>query len=161
MNIKKIDDKNFKKIKSEAEMFYKKIGKIKCPYFNDDVSFNSAGLEHLKFKSKRKIRERKDAFMRLKNIYLAPQILKLSRTLQEKQIKNIFVNIKTNKRKEKVLKRCTYYGFVAIVKDGSYEKRLKIIVRQIEGGSRHFWSIIPFWKSNKEIKLHFGNMETD
>jgi hypothetical protein len=50
---------------------------------------------------------------------------------------------------------------VAIVKDGSYEKRLKIIVRQIEGGSRHFWSIIPYWKSNKEIKLHSGNMETD
>lgn len=59
-----------------------------------------------------------------------------------------------------------YYGFVAIVNDA----RLKIIVKQIKGGEKYFWSLIPFWKrghkysgetlENKKI-LHVGNLEED
>jgi len=45
--------------------------------------------------------------------------------------------------------------------DSGLDKRFKIIVRQIEGGERHFWSIIPFWKNNKELKLHSGNLGED
>ena len=124
-------DKNFERVRAKAELSYKEIGEISCPYLNDSVSFNSKGLEHLKFKSKRKVRERRDAYMRLKNVHLAPQILKLSRTLQEKQTKKIFVDVKTNSRNEKIMKGCTYYGFTAIVEDGNFEKRLKVIVRQV------------------------------
>jgi len=156
-----IEDSNFKKLREKAETFYKEVGEIHCPYFNERISFNSKGLEHIKFKTKRKIRERKDAYMRLKNIHLAPQILKNSYTLQEKQNKKIFVDIKTNSRKETILKNCTYYGFLAIITDGNFEKRLKIIIRQIDGGQKHFWSIIPYWKNNKEIKMHSGNLEED
>jgi len=137
-------DINFEKLKESAELFYKGIGKIKCPYFDEYISFNSKGIEHVKFKSKRKIRKRDDAYTRLKNIHLAPEILKISRTLQEKQVKQIFVTIKTNNRCEEVLKYCKYFAFIAIVKDRDYEKRLKVVVRQIEGGEKHFWSIIPF-----------------
>lgn len=154
-------DKNFEKQRLEAESLYKTFTEVSCPYFGDKVSFNAKGLEHLKFKSKRKIRERKDVFMRLKNIHLAAEILKLSRTVQEKQAKKIFVEIKTNSRKERVLKNCDYYGFVAIIEDRGYEKRLKVVVKQVEGGEKHFWSIIPCWKSNKEIKIHSGNLEED
>ena len=154
-------DINFENVKQKAEELYENIGKIKCPYFNEEISFNSKGIEHVKFKNKRKIRNRNDAFIRLKNIHLAPEILKISRTLQEKQSKHIFVEVKTNSRQEKILKKCDYFGFIAIIKDKSFEKRLKVIVRQIEGGEKHFWSIIPYWKSNKELKLHSGNLEED
>ncbi|HEC30684.1 MAG TPA: hypothetical protein ENI66_01565 [Candidatus Yonathbacteria bacterium] len=93
MNKNVIEDKNFEKVRLKAESSYKAVPEVNCPYFNEKISFNSRGLEHTKFKSKRKIRERKDAFMRLKNIHLAPEILRLSRTLQEKQTKKIFVKI--------------------------------------------------------------------
>jgi hypothetical protein len=45
--------------------------------------------------------------------------------------------------------------------DKNLEKRLKIVVREIEGGNKHFWSVIPFWKNNKELKMHSGNLEED
>ncbi len=160
LDVKK-EDKNFNKVRMNAEKIYSGIGKVYCPYFKEEVSFNSRGLEHLKFKSKRKIRERKDSYIRLKNIELAPEIIKTSHTLQEKQQKRIFVEIKTNTRNDNILKNCEYYGFLAIITNGNFEKRLKIIVRQVEGGKKHFWSIIPYWKNNKEIKMHSGNMEED
>ncbi len=161
MSKDEIEDKNFEKVRLKAESIYKDTKEVDCPYFGGKVYFNAKGLEHTKFKSKRKVRERKDAFMRLKNIHLAPEILKLSRTLQEKQTKKIFVQVKTNKRHEKILKNCTYYGFLAIITDRNYEKRLKIVVKEVDGGQKHFWSIIPYWKNNKEIKMHSGNMEED
>lgn len=154
-------DGNFEKERIVAETKYKNMDSVHCPYFNEEISFNSKGLEHLKFKSKRKVRERKDAFIRFKNIHLAPKIIKSSKTLQEIHTRKIFIEIKTNNRKESVLKNCNYYGFIAILKDGQYMKRLKIIIRQVEGGKKHFWSIIPYWKSNKEIKMHSGNMQED
>jgi len=158
---KNTEDDNFKKIRHKAEFVYKSIKNIKCPYFNEEILFNSRGLEHLKFKSKYKVRERKDAYIRLKNIHLAPKILTSSCTLQEKQTKKIFIEIKTNSRHEKVLKKFDYYGFISIVKDFNYEKRLKVVVRQVDGGQKHFWSIIPYWKSNKELKMYSGNLEED
>jgi len=154
-------DKNLEKIINKTEKIYKKIGKIYCPYFREEISFNDKGIKHLKFKSEGKARERKDQYMRLKNIHIAPLIIKKSSTLQEIHNKKIFVKIRTNTRKEKILKHAIYYGFIAIIEDGNFNKRVKIIIRQIEGGNKHFWSIIPFWKSNKELKLFSGNLEED
>lgn len=156
-----MEDKNFEKAKILAESDYKNIGKVRCPYFNESIAFNTKGFEYLNFKSKIKARERKDAYIRLKNIKFAPQIIKQSHTLQEIHSKKVFVRVKTKTKKEYILKNCDYYAFVSIINDGNFQKRLKIIVKQIEGGEKHFWSIIPFWKSNKEIKLHSGNLEND
>ena len=156
-----VDDKNFEKVKSEAEKFYKSIGKVFCPYFGESISFNSKGLSHIKFKSKWDARDRKDQFMRLKNIKLAPEILKKSHTLQELKHAKTFVDIKTNSRKERILKQTVFYGFIAIIRDGNFDKRLKIIIKEVSGGEKHFWSIVPYWKSSKELKLHSGNIEED
>ncbi len=54
------DEQNFQKVKDEAEEFYKTIGDIKCPYFNEKIAFNAKGLRHLKFKSDQKARLRHD-----------------------------------------------------------------------------------------------------
>lgn len=131
---------------------YKKILEVYCPYFKEKISFNSKGFRHLKFKEDNKARYRDDLIARIKNFKFAPIIISSSHTLQERQTKYIFVNVKTNSRKEKILKCAEYYAFIAILRDGNYEKRLKVIVRQVEGGTKHFWSIIPFW-SKKEGKL--------
>ncbi len=43
--------------------------------------------------------------------------------------------------------------------DGNYEKRVKVVIREVEGGKKHFWSIMPFWKkSGDRIKLYSGDL---
>lgn len=154
-------DSNYEKIKEKAEAIYQTIGDVYCPYFKEYIAFNEKGIKHIKFKSDRVARERKDQFMRLKNIHLAPLVLKSSYTLQELQQKQEFIEIDTNTRHEKMLKQVAYYGFIAIMPDGNVGKRVKVIVKQVIGGKKIFWSIIPFWKHNKELKLHIGNLQNE
>lgn len=47
-----IPEEKFERVKKEAEIYYKAIGKIHCPYLGEEVGFNTKGLEHLKFKRK-------------------------------------------------------------------------------------------------------------
>lgn len=47
--------------------------------------------------------------------------------------------------------------------------RVKVIVKEIEGGKKFFWSLIPFWKTRKIEKmgnkykkiLHEGDLEVE
>jgi hypothetical protein len=154
-------DANFQRTREKAEAEYKTIGEVYCPYFKEKIAFNDKGLTHLKFKKNKFARERKDQYMRLKNIHIAPLVLKSSYTLQEYQIKKEFIDIATNTRKEKIQKDVYYYAFVAIVRDGNFDKRVKVVIRQVADGIKMFWSIIPYWKSNKELKLHTGSLDED
>ncbi len=75
-------NEQFEDVKNKGEIFYKSIGEIYCPYFKEKVSFEAQGLEHLKFKRRSKSRSENDQYMRFKLIHLAPEILKLSHTVQ-------------------------------------------------------------------------------
>ncbi|MBI4359692.1 MAG: hypothetical protein HY564_01190 [Candidatus Jacksonbacteria bacterium] len=55
-----------------------------------------------------------------------------------------------------------YCGFAAILNNF----RVKVIVRQICNGQRHFWSVIPAWKTEhyrdiKFLSIAKGNLEED
>jgi len=131
---------------------YKVIQKVFCPYFKETITFNKKGLRHLKYKSERHKRNSKDAEFRLKNIRFAKIILEKTHTLQEKYSDSVFVKTKSNNKKEMVLKNCNYYCFIAIIKNQTtnQDNRFKVIVRQTQGGEKHFWSIIPSFQ--KQIK---------
>lgn len=156
-----LDQSKFEKMKERAEASYKKIGQIKCPYFGENISFNSKGMQHLKFKSWNKSRSVKDQYMRFKLLEYAPEIIKKSRTLQEHCEKKNLERVQVNSRWEEKAIAVFYYGFVAIVN----EIRIKIIVKETKGGEKYFWSIIPCWKQNKTIPykkiLHEGDLEND
>lgn len=137
--------KNFKEIKKNAKNYYQSIGKVWCPYFKDFVYFNSIGFEHLLFKSKNNTRKLDQQYLRLKFLKLVPKIILRSGTLQEFREKRIFVKQKINFKWEKRKKIVKFYGFIAIV-DGV---RLKIVIRDIEGGFKGFYSIFPYWRINK------------
>ena len=72
----------FQKLKKDAVIFYKNVESIKCPYFGENIYFNAKGLEHLFFKCRQKVRSQKDQKTRLQLLSCAPEILKMSRTLQ-------------------------------------------------------------------------------
>jgi hypothetical protein len=154
------NQKDFQKVKSEAEDFYKDIGQVYCPYFKEKIAFNAKGLKHLKFKSDRQARPIKDQYSRLKLIRLAPEVLKQSHTLQGIwQIKR-FEAQKTNSRWERVMKDVIFYEFIAVLNN----TRVKVIVKEVFGGQKHFWSVIPFWgidKSANKRVLHSGDPEND
>jgi len=151
---------NFEEIKVKGEEFYKNIGDIYCPYFKEKISFGMQGLEHLKFKGRERARADKDQYMRFKLIYLAPEILQCSGTVQGKLQAKKFERIRVHSRTDTVLKLVTYHEFIALMK----RDRVKIIVKQIESGEKFFWSIIPFWGMNDETKsriFHEGEPEED
>lgn len=154
-------DKNFERVRADAEVWYESVDEAYCPYLNQSVVFNKKGITHIKFKRDGVARSRQDQYMRLKHIKLAYRILEKSRTLQEYKEGKTFEEVKSNRKRERVMQNAKYFGFVAIIFDQGFAKRLKIIVKQVGGGNPYFWSIIPSWSRNKELKLHSGDMDQD
>jgi hypothetical protein len=154
------DEADFVATKEKAESLYATIGDIRCPYFGGTVAFNAKGIRHLKFKSDQQARAREDQYFRLKLLYFAPEVLKLSRTVQGIWHTKRFETQKTHNRWERILKHVSYYEFIAVLEN----VRLKVIVKEVEGGEKHFWSVIPFWqidKVNSKRILHSGNPDFD
>lgn len=151
---------NFDEVAAKSEALYRGFESIHCPYLNDVVHFNTNGLEHLKFKRRGKARSRHDQYMRFKLLYLVPEVLRFSRTLQGIWETKHFERIRMHSRTESILKHVTFYEFIAILE----RKRIKVIVKQVENGEWFFWSIIPFWGVDKERgkrKLYAGNPAED
>jgi len=140
-----IDPIKFEKAREDAEVFYKTIGEVYCPYFQEKVSFNAKGFEHLKFQKIRQARPHQDQYIRFRLISLAPAIIQKSHTLQGMSRRKGFEREKTHSRWEVIMRTATYYEFVAVIK----ETRMRVIIKQVENGPKYFWSIIPFWKMDK------------
>lgn len=154
------DEADFEAVKEKAEALYTSIGSIRCPYFSGNIAFNAKGIRHLKFKSDQQARPREDQYSRLKLLHLAPEVLTLSRTVQGVWHTKRFEMQKTHSRWEHVLKDVSFYEFVAVLD----MVRVKVIVKEVVGGEKHFWSIIPFWGIDKATSrriLHSGDPAAD
>lgn len=157
-NFKDLDD--FVKIKAEAEVFYQSIEEVFCPYFQEKIPFNVKGLKHLKFKADQQARTSQDQYTRLKLLRLAPEVLTKSHTVQGIWETKKFEELKTNSKWKHILKDVKFYEFIAVLEN----VRVKVIVKEAEGGQRHFRSVIPFWsidKSTSKRILHSGDPEHD
>ncbi len=145
----------------KAEKYYKSIIPVPCPYFNGErIAFNARGLEHIKFKDVRQARPSKDQYIRFRLLELAPEILKMSRTLQGLSHRKNMERLRTHGKWTHELKVVSYYEFTAVIKE---KTRVRVIVKQIENGQKFFWSIIPFWKMSKTggKLLYDGKPEID
>jgi len=147
-------------IKNKKIQEYKNIGNVYCPYFKENITFNSKGINHIFFKKYKKARSLNDQYTRLKFINFAPIIINKSHTLQEFRYEDKIERVKKNQiwTKEKV--SIKYFGFIAIIKN----IKLKIIIKKVNNGRLFFWSLIPFWKTkSKEGKIkkvfYDGNLE--
>ena len=137
----------FDQIKKDAEEQYRKINSVFCPFLKRNVNFNAKGLNHIKFKGWNKTRLISEQYLRLKFLKLVPSVIEKANTLQEFSKAKVFERIKRNSRREQILMPVKYYGFVAIIK---FKVKIKIIIKEIEGGQPFFWSVIPFWKTKKD-----------
>jgi len=128
--------------------------------FNEQIVFNAKGLEHLKFKEKNHARSNADQHIRFKILKHAPEILKLSRTVQGVSEQKVFELNRSNQRNERILVDAMYYEFVAVID----HTRVCVVVKQVGTAQKYFWSVIPFWKINainSKRKLHYGSPEYD
>ncbi len=135
------DISNYKKIKENAENFYKKIGRINCPaLYNETVYFNSEGFNHLVYKKKAE-RSKNDQVTKFKLLPIAKEIVSISTTFQEYDEGLIEITRKRFKKRVKETALVKYWGLVAIIKN----KKVKVIMRQVSNGQKHFFSVIPAW----------------
>lgn len=122
-----------KLLKKRAKAFFAKTKSVKCPAFpKEKVYFNSKGLSHLFYKGARKVfsRPNKDSEIRVYLLPRAVKILTLMPLVQETSSFEIH---------RKIIK---YWAFEAVADN----RRIKVIVRQVGHGRKHFWSVIPAWR---------------
>ena len=154
----------FNQIKHDAEYSYSKIGSVYCPYFSSKIHFNSKGLDHLIFKSWNRARSISDQFSRFRHLALAPEVIQNSKTLQGIWSTQKFERVKKKDgRWQQILKLAIYYEFIAVMESHGSKIRVKVIIKQVDGGDKFFLSIIPFWGVNKQGEriMHSGNPEKD
>lgn len=152
-------DDEFGRVRQRAEEFYRGMGDVRCPYFQGSVAFNTEGFRHLLFKSWNRGRAQSDQFMRLKYLTRAPEILRLSRTVQGIQQTHEWTRRHRHGVWEKLMTPVTYFEFVAVIED----RRFKVVVKQLSGGEHIFWSLIPFWRQTEQGSrlMHNGDPTED
>lgn len=122
------------KIKKQAKEFFKKNKFVSCPAFpKERVVFNSKGLSHLFYEGgiRKPTRPFKEVELRVNLLSSALKVLQHMPFIQEE---TTLVNYQG--------KTCYYFAFEAVVN----ERRIKVIVRQVGKGQKHFWSVIPAWR---------------
>ena len=154
----------FNKKNHDPKDFSRKIGPVYCPYFSSKINFNTKGLDHLIFKSWNRTRSINDQFSRFRHLALAPEVIQNSKTLQGIWSTQKFERVKKKDGSwQQVLKLTTYYEFIAIMESHGSKIRVKVIIKQVDGGDKFFLSIIPFWGMDKrgERIMYSGNPEND
>jgi hypothetical protein len=126
----------YKKLKSDAWVIYKSIGRPWCPMLGDFVVFNRVGFQHL-IRLKNIERARSEQVRRFSLLTIAKATIEDSRASVQFHQKSTTRTIKANKEKISVPSRADFWEFT--VRDG--EGIIKVIVRQFPGGQKHFLSV--------------------
>ncbi len=132
----------YKDLKTEYETFKK----VFCPFLKEDVSFNSKGLRHLFYKNGQRKRSEIEVVERFNFIKNAKDILSITTTLQEKEIRVV---------------RIMFYAFIAIME----EVKLKVVIKKDgDNGGWYFYSVIPHYitspKRDTKIKDRVGTKKS-
>jgi hypothetical protein len=132
----------FKKVLVEAEVHYKTIEAVHCPYFNKKVTFNSDGFHHLRYKVAGSEREKPAQMYKFSLLQGAVEIVSSSGTLQQYRKQWGAVGRKKNSDGSREMKEIEYFAFEGILGEGSSMMRIKVIIRKVGNGEPHFWSVM-------------------
>jgi hypothetical protein len=146
-----IDVSDYTKAREDTLRYYHTVGRLFCPAFHADVFFTSEGFNHLVYKSGRIERLKESQMMKFRLLPRAVDLVKLTTTYQEYDEHLQEFEVKRFKKRVRESKLVRYWGLIAIIRDF----KIKVIVRQVGDGHKHFWSIIPNWTTSqhRDIKL--------
>ena len=159
----KYSDEQYEELKEKSRKDYSQFQSVKCPALkNISVYFTSEGFNHIVYKNKKHERSKKDQFVRFQVLHDARKIIEKTTTVQEIEDIHKEVVVKIRKKREKILKFVSYWGFIAIINN----KKLKVIIKREGSGKCIFWSVIPYWKTTKHGDHFFkdftsGNLDED
>ena len=127
----------YESCKKWAKDFYKKIGTIFCPALdNQYISFNNIGFTHLIRKmSLRSRNEQKRRFLllpKIESILKNPQAVIVYRKEEKK--------VEVKKNDTKILRESVIHYWTSVYFTDS--KRIKIVIRQVNNGLKHFYSVM-------------------
>ena len=119
--------------KLKIKSFFNQVRQVQNPALGEIIYFNAKGINHLLYKNNRNLRQ-KD---RIKaNFILLPRATKLLEKSTFWQEESHYVKDKS---------KYFFWAFEAVVD----QRRIKVIVRQVNSGKKHFWSVIPAWRKNR------------
>ena len=119
-------------IKSYVHRFFKGTEFIYSPAFRGErVYFNSKGISHIYYSGGKSVNRRstKEIQTRVSLLENAREIIFNMEYFQDYRAK--YANGSVN----------MYWGFYSIIE----RKKIKVVVRQIGIGNKHFYSVIPNW----------------
>lgn len=121
-------------LKQKARNFFQENSNVKCPAFpKEKVYLNARGLQHLFYKGSRSKRDLKRIAKNIELLPRAVQLLKLMPLPQEED------SYRAHGQKYK------FWAFEGVVEN----RRIKVVVRQIGTGRKHFYSVIPAWRKKR------------
>jgi hypothetical protein len=114
----------------EYKRFYQGIGSVQCPYFEyEQIFFNRKGLNHIM----RKGRELRTSVALMERLSL----LRYCKEILEDRLPNVEYRIS---RKQGIVGR--FWAFTSRKED----REIRLIVRQVGDGRKHFFGIFPVRK---------------
>src|SRR3989338_2829540 len=120
--------------KNQIKKIFNLTKEIDCPAFpNEKVVFNAKGINHLIYKGNRSRREESRI---LTNIRLLPRAIQVLKHMDYSQEETSYLRENTTFK---------FWTFEAVID----ERRIKVIVRQVGRGKKHFWSVIPAWRKDR------------
>ena len=123
----------------EIKKIFQKTKKINCPAFpGETVRLNAKGVNHLIYKGARSKRDSNRIQTNLRVLPSAIKLLKLMPIAQEESFHE--------GKDGKIRKYCAFEGVVD-------ERRIKVIIRQVGNGQKHFYGVIPFWRKDRFGKV--------
>ena len=130
---------DFEAAKKLALEFYHSIGGVSCPALNgEEVSFNRKGIDHILYKA---ARSHQQIIERLSYLRYVVEML----TDPDAKTDFRFVKEKTYLKKHGQHQLCDveakYWSFRKIVHATLV---VKVLVRQVENGKKHFYSIMKY-----------------
>jgi hypothetical protein len=137
--------KRYKKAKARAKNFYGKVGRLWSPALRDYVGFNSMGFRHLIWKG----RERRPQSQQIARFSLLPLAVE---TIVDPNIKISFGKkreytfSKWQREKRKIISEAKFWALHK--KKGN--KFIRVIVRQVGEGKKHFFSVFYEGKTKKQ-----------
>ncbi len=122
------------KYKDQIKKIFDKNKEIFCPAFpKEKIIFNAKGINHLIYKGGRSRRE----LSRIEtNIRLLPSAINVLKVMPLAQEETFYT------RKDK---KYQFWTFEAVIDN----RRIKVIIRQVGRGIKHFWSVIPAWRKDR------------
>jgi len=137
-----LDREKYLQEKNKARKIYNKTKSVICPYFDNEIIFNSDGFHHLSYSARRE-RNKDEQILKFRLLPLAIKIIQKTGTLQEYRADLIRVGKKSHKDNLARTKKVEYWGFIAIA--GRDKKiKIRVILRRIGDGNIIFWSVMPY-----------------